>query len=159
RYSIHDALPQLLTPQDIHTGRVDSARTDSVDADTVRRQLLGQGLRKPLYGEIGRTVGRRVRHTTLPHNRREVDNSPTLVLLQQRGDNGFTEQKRSHYLDVQHTAKQLLAEFDRWNPVSAPSDRGIIDQNVDAAKRGQRLLYQAGDVSLLADISDKCETM
>src|SRR4029434_10276160 len=116
---IHNALPQLLTSQDIHTSRVDGARTDSIDANAVRCQLLGQRLGEALYGEVRRTVGRRVRHTPLPHNRGEVDNSPALVLLQQRGNDGFTEQKRSHHLDVQHTAKQFLAEFDDWYPVSA----------------------------------------
>ena len=58
---------------------------------------------------------------------------------------------------VQDTAKQLLAKFNHWHPVGATGDGGIIDQNVDAAKRVKRLLHHMADVRLLADIPNECQ--
>src|SRR5262249_29111928 len=117
-----------------------------------------QGLGEPLDGKIRRTVGPGVRHTTLPHNRRGVINSPSRVWLQHRGEDGFTRQKRPDHLAIRDTPEQFLAEFYYGHAVSTTGDGGIVDQNVDAAKGVESLLHNTSDVAWLADIPDQGQT-
>ena len=125
--------PALVGPP----SRQDRAGTDAVDADAVRPELLGEGLRQVDQRRLRRpVVDVHARRLAAVHGR-DVDDRAIAALDHQR-DRGATGPHRGQQVELEHVAPVVVVEPEEAEARQAGSRRraaGIVDEDVEAAER------------------------
>ena len=139
----------VAVPFGVVAPRVDAAGRDDVDPDVVRRKLGGEPARHPDQRHLRR---RQVGAAAAAGGNRAVaaeEQHAAVLVLDHFAEQGARQVEGAvehHVADpfpvfVGHLKKRLVRP-----------DRGVVDQDVDAAKLRQRLARQCLDFGLVADI-------
>ncbi|MNG02500.1 hypothetical protein D3C84_855310 [compost metagenome] len=127
---------------------VDCARRDRIDRNAITRKLNGALSAEHFDAAFRHAVHDVEISRPFAMHRRDINDAAEIPLLHIR-DNRLHALPVSLKIDV-HDAVILF--FRIFEPMDIQLQRGVVDQNVDAAKLGRSRIHHADDLSLIGDI-------
>ena len=122
------------------------AWADGVDVDPVGGEFAGKGLSKADDGEFGCAV-RGVARISLASGRRgHVDDLAAVAAIDQVPGHGARAEKGALDVDGLHLVPGGFAQVYDWDAIWPRARASVVDQQVDAAKAGERTLHHALDL-------------
>jgi crotonobetaine/carnitine-CoA ligase len=122
---------------------------EGVHPDPQRAPFLGQRAGQVLDAGLGRAGVRHPFAVRVGEARGDVEDDPAAALAH-GSDDGPRAQERAVEVDVHHCAPAVGAEVGRW---ADEVPRRAVDQDVDAAERGDHLLHGGGDLLGVPDVA------
>src|SRR5579884_84580 len=131
---------------------VDAAGRDDVDADVVRRELRGEAARQPDQPHLRRRDVGAAGAAAGEGAVADEEEDAAVAVLDHRPDQCAGEVEPGVEHDAAHPLPVFVGQLGEW---LVRADRGIVDQDIDAAELGEGLRRQRLDLPALADIGDR----
>ena len=130
---------------------LDQARRHAIDADAVRSELARHGLGKAEHAGLGRRIMRAAENAAaaLRGDGGHAADGALFPLAHMR-DEGLAEMQDAGKIDAEHRIPGLVVDL---HDLQRLRDAGIVDQDVDLAEGGDRLLCRLTASLAIGDVA------